>query len=109
MASIKLVRNDTGPQIKLILTDSVTGAATDLTGATVTLHLRAVNTTVVLLTRQATILPPATSGVAVVVWLVGDLNLPEGEYEGEIEVVLGSGVRETLFTPLQFVIREEFA
>ena len=39
---IKLVRNDTGPQVSLTLTDESTGAAINLSGATATLHFREV-------------------------------------------------------------------
>lgn len=108
MATIKLVRNDTAPQLRLTLTDSQTGAAINLTGATVTLHLRAVNTTTLLLTRNAVIQSPPTVGIAVLVWQAGDLDREPGDYEGEIEVTLGDGTVETLFNPLQFTIREEF-
>lgn len=108
MATIKLVRNDTAPQLRLTLTDSLTGAAIDLTSATVTLYLRAVNTTTLLLTRNATIQSPATAGIAVVVWQPGDLDLEPGDYEGEVEITLGDGTVETIFTPLQFALREEF-
>jgi len=108
MSTIKLVRNDTAPQLRLNLTDSISGAAIDLTGATVTLYLRAVNTTTLLLTRNAIIQNPSTAGIAVIAWLAGDLNLAAGEYEGEIEVTLADGSVETIFTPLQFLIREEF-
>jgi len=80
----------------------------DLNGATVTLHFRAVNTTTVLLSRQATIVPPTSNGVAVIAWQAGDLDHPEGEYEGEVEIVIADA-RETIFNVLQFVIREEFA
>lgn len=108
MATIKLVRNDTAPQLRLTLTDSQTGAAIDLTGATVTLHLRAINTTTLLLSRQAYIEPPATNGVAIVLWLAGDLDREPGDYEGEVQIQLQDGTIETIFTPLQFTIREEF-
>ena len=108
MSTIKLVRNDTGPQLRLTLTDSATGAAVDLTSATVTLHLRAIDTTTVLLSRNATILAPATNGIAVVVWQTADLDLAAGEYEGEVETVLASGLRETIFDLLQFTVREDF-
>ena len=107
MSTIKLVRNDTGPQLRLTLTDSLTGSAVDLTGATVTLHLRAVDTTTVLVSRNATITAPLT-GVAVIVWQATDLNLAAGEYEGEVETLLASGLRETIFDLLQFTIREDF-
>lgn len=108
MATIKLVRNDTAPQLRLALTDSQTGGAIDLTGATVTLHLRAVNTTTLLLTRNAVIQSPETAGIAILAWQAGDLDLDAGDYEGEIEVTLADGTVETLFNPLQFTLREEF-
>lgn len=108
MSTIKLVRNDTGPQLRFTLTDSLTGAATDLTGATVTLHLRAVDTTTVLLSRNATIPAPTTSGVAVIAWQTTDLDIAAGEYEGEVEIVLASTLRETIFDLLQFTVREDF-
>lgn len=38
---IKLVQGDTRPQVRLTLTDENTGDVIDLTGATVTLHFRA--------------------------------------------------------------------
>jgi len=37
------------------------------------------------------------------------LNQDAGAYEGEIEVVRSSGLRETLFDKLKFKIREDFA
>ena len=107
MSTIKLVRNDTGPQLRLTLTDSLTGSAVDLTGATVTLHLRAVDTTTVLVSRNATITSPLT-GVAIIAWQATDLDLDAGEYEGEVETVLASGLRETIFDLLQFTVREDF-
>ena len=107
MSTIKLVRNDTGPQLRLTLTDSLTGSAVDLTGATVTLHIRAIDTTTVLVSRNATIAAPLT-GVAVIAWQATDLDLDAGEYEGEVETVLASGLRETIFDLLQFTVREDF-
>jgi hypothetical protein len=109
MAVINLVSNDTAPQLRLTLTDSLTGAALNLSGATVTLHFRAVNTTTLLFSRNANVLSPASAGIAVVAWGPTDLDVPAGDYEGEVEVVLGSGLRETIFDPLQFTVREEFA
>jgi hypothetical protein len=38
----------------------------------------------------------------------GDLDLDAGDYEGEVEIELQDGSIETIFTPLQFTIREEF-
>lgn len=105
---VRLVRNDTAPQLRLTITDTLTGDPINLTGATVTLHFRAVNTTTVLFSRQAVLLDP-TNGIVIIIWLPGDLDQSEGEYEGEIEIVLNDGSRETIFVPLQFILREEFA
>lgn len=109
MSTIKLVRNDTGPQLRFTITDSLTGEAVDLTAATVTLHFRAVNSDTLLFSRAALVLAPATNGVAVLGWDDGDLDLDAGEYVGEVEVVTGTGMRETIFNVLQFELREDFA
>ena len=39
IATFNYVQGDTGPQLKLTLTDEDTSTATDLTGATVKMHL----------------------------------------------------------------------
>lgn len=109
MSTIKLVRNDTGPQLRFTLTDALTGAPIDLTSATVTLHFKAVNSNALLFSRPAAVVPPATAGIAVLGWVSGDLNLDAGEYAGEVEVVVASGMRETIFDVLQFELREDFA
>jgi len=107
---IKLVQGDTGPQLRLTLTDEDTGTATDLTGATVTLHFRAAGSTTVIFSRTATINPDtATTGVCYVEWASGDLNVDAGDYEGEVEVVRSTGVRETIYDLLKFKVREDFA
>lgn len=108
MATIRLVKDDTGPQLRLEFIDTYTGEPTNLQGATVTLHFRAANTTTTLFSRDALIISPASNGVAVLVWANGDLNQPAGDYEGEVEVVLSNGLRETQFDLLQFTIREDF-
>ena len=106
----KYVQGDTGPQLRLTFTDEDTGTATDLTGATVTLHFRAAGEDSVLFSKSLYVNPDtATTGVAIVNWSAGDLDQPAGAYQGEIEVVRASGVRETLYDILKFKIREDFA
>ena len=108
--TFKYVRNDTGPQIKLNLTEEDTGDPVDLTSATVTLHFRAAGEDTILFSRAFFINPAtATTGVAVLQWQVGDLNVEAGAYEGEVEVVKSNGLRETLYDKLKFKIREDFA
>jgi hypothetical protein len=106
---IKLVQGDTGPQLRLTLTDEDTGTASDLSGATVTLHFRAAGSSAVLFSRAAYINPAtATTGVCIVEWAVGDLDVDAGEYEGEVEIVRSSGLRETVYDILKFKVREDF-
>lgn len=107
---IKLVKGDTGPQIRLNLTDTETGNPTDLTGATVTLHFRAQYADEILFSRPAFINPDeADTGVCYVVWEEGDLDVEEGNYEGEVEVINATGVRETVYVILKFKVRKDFA
>lgn len=106
---IRLVQGDTGPQIRLTMTDETSGTPTDLTGATGTLYVRAVGSTAVVITRSLYINPAtAANGTAYIVWAVGDLNQIPGDYEGEVEVVLASGERITIYDLLKFKIRADF-
>ncbi len=105
----KYVQGDTGPQLRLTFTDEDTGTATDLTGATVKLHFRAAGADTVLFSKTLFITSPGTAGEAIVNWSAGELDQDAGTYQGEIEVVRASGVRETLYDILKFKIREDFA
>ena len=107
---IKLVRGDTAPQIRLTLTDEVSGTPINLTGTTVTLHFRAVGAETVLFSRPAFINQDiAATGVCVISWSTGDLNVEAGDYEGEVEIVRATGARETIYDILKFRVREQFA
>jgi hypothetical protein len=106
---IKLVQGDTRPQVRLTLTDENTGAVLDLTGATVTLHFRAVGASTSLFSRQGVVLD-APNGIAVITWQAGDLNVPAGEYEGEIEVYWSAtNARQTVYDLIKFKVREDIA
>ena len=107
--TFKYVQGDTGPQLRITLTDEDTGTATDLTGGTVRMHFRAAGSTTLLFTKTLTISSPATAGIAIVAWSTGDLDQDPGTYHGEIEVTRASGVRETLYDIIKFKIREDFA
>lgn len=108
--TIQLVQGDTGPQIKVTLTRSDTGSAEDLTGATIKLHFRKKRTTTVLfsLTNQSTG-DNLTNGICFFVFSAGQLDLDEGYYEGEVEVVGSSGTRETIYETVEFYLRDDFA
>ena len=108
--SFNYVQGDTGPQIKLTLTNDDTGTATDLTGASVTLHFRAAGDTTVLFSRLLYVnAGTSTAGEAILQWQTSDLDQVAGVYEGEVEVVKADGLRETLYETLRFRIREDFA
>lgn len=106
---IKLVQGDTRPQVRLTLTDENTGDVIDLTGATVTLHFRALGGTTPLFSRQGVVSSEeAALGKAVIAWQAGDLNVDAGEYEGEIEVYwAATGARQTVYDLLKFRVRED--
>lgn len=106
---IGLVKNDTGPRLRFNITERPDDLPADLTGATVTLHFRAKGKKTVLFSRTAVIDNPPTNGSAIFSFQVGDLNLEPGFYEGEVEVVLGSGLRETIYEIVNFELRDEFA
>ena len=104
------VQGDTGPQLKLTLTDEDTGTATDLTGATVKMHFRAAGSTTVLYSKTLYVNPGTpTLGIALVNWATGELDYDAGTYQGEIEVTKASGQIETIYDTIKFKIREDFA
>jgi hypothetical protein len=106
---IKLVQGDTGPQLKLTLTDQDTGAPVDLLGATLTLRLRATGEATILVTRTGLLsADTAPLGEVIFTWATGNLDLPAGSYEGEVEVVFADGVRQTVYEVLKFSVREDF-
>lgn len=106
---IGLVKNDTGPQLRFTITERPDDAPVDLSGATVTLHFRAKGKKTVLFSRTATIDNPPSNGSAIFQFIAGDLNREPGFYEGEVEIVLGSGLRETIYEIIDFELRDEFA
>ena len=112
IATFNYVQGDTGPQLKLTLTDEDTSTATDLTGATVKLHFRASGATTVLYSKTLYVNPaPAESvkGIALVNCATGELDYDAGTYYGEIEVTKASGQIETIYDTIRFNLREDFA
>lgn len=108
---IRLVQGDTGPQVQLTLTDDSTSNPIDLSGATATLHFRALGSDTALFHRTLYI-PNATAaaGKAVIVWAEGDLDVEPGEYEGEIEIYwTAQSLRQTVYDLLKFKVRGDVA
>lgn len=105
--SIKLVRGDTRPQVKVTLTDDTTGLAIDITGATVRLRFRAAGSDLVLSTIVGAVIN-GLGGVAVFQWPVGSLDVEAGAYEGEIEVTFSDTTVQTVYEVLKFKLRDQF-
>ena len=81
-----------------------------LTGGSVAFKFRAVGTTNTLFTKSAQIGAGAGSGDCTVVLSSADMsNLVAGDYEAEVEVTQQSGARQTVFDPIEFRVREDFA
>lgn len=109
MTTYYLVQGDDAPQIKATLTRDVTGDIIDLTDATVRLKMRKKGTDTVLITRtSASNASQKEAGIAIFEWGDTDLDLNAGNYEGEIEITYSTGIVETVYETLDFVVREDF-
>ena len=106
---IKIVRGDTGPQIRCSLTDASTGEAIDLTGAQAFMHVRQVGEETLAFSLPLYINPEfASTGQAIAIFRPGDWDREAGEYEAELEVVNPStGFRQTVFELMRFKLRED--
>lgn len=123
---IKLVRNDTRPQLIVSLTDSVTGDPLDVSGDTVVrLKFREEGLTTLQATLVGTKLagrlkadgtvdtaaPYNVAGVGGRVafnWTTEALSGPAGMYEAEVEITFADGSIQTMYDLLKFRVREDF-
>lgn len=106
---IKLVQDDTRPALVCTITDDVTSAAIDITGATALLKFRALGSA----TLQATVTGSITNGpngqvtfypASNPAMLTGDA----GDYEGEIQITFSDGQIQTVYDVLKFKVRSDF-
>lgn len=104
---IKLVQGDSRPQLQLTLTDDTTGDAIDLTSATVRMYFRELGSTTVLDTLVGSI-TDAAAGQVVIIWNADTLSVPEGDYEGEIEITFSDATIQTVYNTLKFKLRADF-
>jgi hypothetical protein len=106
---IKLVQGDTRPALTCTITDDITGAAVDISAATVVLKFRAVGAT----TLTATVPGTVSNGPAGEV-VFFPASAPEmlqgaaGDYEGEIEITYSDDQIQTVYDLLRFKVREDF-
>lgn len=110
MTTYYLVQGDDAPQIRVVLTRENTGLAIDVSDATVVLKFRKKGTSTVLSTLTSiTPSEEKPDGVAIFNWGATDLDVPAGNYEGEIEIYFTlQDVTETIYETLDFVVREDF-
>jgi len=108
---VRIVKGDNLPQLSVVLTEDTSGDPFDLTGATVTLYFRAVNSTTILFSRTAVITAAtAVLGQAYFIFTTADFEVAPGNYEGEIEAYwTATALRQTAYEPIKFRIREDFA
>jgi len=106
---IKLVQNDNLPEVTLTLTDKETYVPLDLSAATTTavVKLRASGTTTVLHTISCSKPNGGADGVIKFGFPSTTLDVPEGSYQGEIELSF-NGLILTPFDILQFYVRADF-
>ncbi len=110
MAKIKIVQGDADQTLTLNISEFPSGNKINLTGGSVAFKFRAVGTTNTLFTLSATIGTSASSGACTVLLTGANLsNLTAGDYEAEVEVTQQSGARQTVFDPIEFRVREDFA
>ena len=110
MAKVKLVQGDADQSLNLNISEFPSGQKVSLTGGSVAFKFRAVGTTNTLFTKSAQIGAGAGSGDCTVVLSSADMsNLVAGDYEAEVEVTQQSGARQTVFDPIEFRVREDFA
>lgn len=122
---IKLVRNDTGPQIKIVVTDENTGLPVNISGGTVIMRFRKLAESDILATVDGILVTgrelddgtydyaapydvQGAGGRAVFIWGDTDLDVEPGEYEGEVEITFADGMVQTIYETLRFKVRQDF-
>ena len=111
---IRFVHGDTLPQLKLTITDTVTGTVVNLTNYYVYMWIRAAGSSQTPQRKLSSeaggsiLIPSPATGECTIAWGVDDLKLATSNYEAEIELVHKSnGSRETIYDLLTFYVRGE--
>ena len=119
--TINLVQGDTKPQLNFTLRDSKTAVAgktldeddsstwaiIDITGYSIELKFRALNSTSILFTESLGI-TSASGGTCYMIWPADSLDVEAGIYEGELQLTDGSSKVQTVYDKLKFKVREQF-
>jgi hypothetical protein len=107
-STIKIVQNDNLPEVTLTLTDRQTGNPIDLSAPTTTVvvKFRAFGSTATPTVLQCSKVD-AVNGVVRFGFPGLTLDVPAGQYQGEIEISFNGQIL-TVFDLLQFVLRADF-
>ena len=110
MSKVKIVSGDSDQVLSLNISEFPSGAKVNLTNGSVAFKFRKVGTTNTLFTKAGTIGVGAASGDCTVTLASADLaSLIAGDYEAEVEVTQSNGTRQTVFDPVEFRVRDDFA
>jgi hypothetical protein len=122
--TINLVQGDTKPELNFTLRDSATAVVTNpvtildeedsstwkiinITGYTIKLKFKELNSATVLFTESLAIIS-GSGGTCSMIWPADSLDIPAGIYEGELELTDGSSKVQTVYDKLKFKVREQF-
>ena len=121
--TINLVQGDTKPELNFTIRDSATAvsgktldeedsstwAIINISGYTIKLKFKAINSTTVLFTESLAIIS-AAGGTCSMFWPADSLDVTAGIYEGELELTdNGTPQRvQTVYDKLKFKVREQF-
>ncbi len=122
--TINLVQGDTKPELNFTLRDSATAIVTspvtildeddsstwkiiNITGYTIKLKFKELNSSTVLFTESLAIIS-GSGGTCSMIWPAGSLDIAAGIYEGELELTDGSSKVQTVYDKLKFKVREQF-
>ena len=122
--TINLVQGDTNPVLNFTLRDSKTAVAgktldendsstwavINITGYSIELKFRALNSTTALFT-EALGITSAAGGTCYMIWPADSLDVAAGIYEGELQITDTASTParvQTVYDKLKFKVREQF-
>lgn len=107
--TIKLVKDDTAPDVDVQLVDAVTGLPINVSNAgdVVRMYFRQEGSSTIKATITATKPNGGADGIVRFAWSAGDLDTA-GEFEGEIEITFNTGKIQTIFETIEFSVRADF-
>jgi hypothetical protein len=110
VSTIYLVQGDTGPQIYITVTREDTGAAINVSGGSARLKVRRKGSETLEFTLVAANIASSLEEGKLYFSLDGGelATIRAGSYEGEVELTLADSTVETVYEPIDIVIREDF-